>query len=81
MSLVKADMFASSLGVVFNSHDSRYVPFHKWLEENIIDVHEIWCDRNKKCFEGTDVDVAATVQKAQRSTVNFKNASTVLWRH
>jgi len=32
--------FASSLGVVFNLHDSRYVPFHKWLEENIIDVDE-----------------------------------------
>lgn len=32
--------FASSLGVVFNSHDSRYVPFHKWLEKNIIDVDE-----------------------------------------
>jgi len=34
--------------------------------------------RNKKCFEGTDVDVASTVQKEQRSIVNFKSASTVL---
>jgi len=60
------------------------------LEENIIDVdediivhvlalcYEMWCARNKKCFEGIDVDVAATVQKAQRSIVNFKSASTVL---
>jgi len=32
--------FASSLGVVFNSHDSRYIPFNKWLEENIIDLDE-----------------------------------------
>ena len=32
--------FASSLGVIFNSHDSRYVPFLKWLEENIIYVDE-----------------------------------------
>ena len=82
--------FASSLGVVFNSHDSRYVPFHKWLEENIIDVdediivhvlalcYEIWCARNKKCFEGTDVDVVATVQKAQRSIANCNSANTVL---
>jgi hypothetical protein len=75
--------FASSLGVVFNSHDSMYVPFHKWLEENII-VHvltlcyEIWRARNKKCFVGTNVNVAATVQNAQRSIVNFKSASTVL---
>jgi len=38
----------------------------------------IWCARNKKYFEGTDVDVAATVQKAQRSIVNFKRANTVL---
>ncbi|AES69453.1 hypothetical protein MTR_3g030100 [Medicago truncatula] len=36
------------------------------------------CARNKKCFEGTDVDVAATVQKAKRSIVNFKSASMVL---
>jgi len=76
--------------VVFNSHDSRYVPFHKWLEENIIDVdediivhilalcYEIRCARNKKYFEGTDVDVASTVQKAQRPIVNFKSASSVL---
>jgi len=32
--------FAYSLGVVFNSHDSRYVHFHKWFEKNIIDVDE-----------------------------------------
>ena len=76
--------------MVFNLHDSSYVPLHKWLEENIIDVDEdiivhilamcykIWCARNKKCFEREDVDVAATVQKAQRSIVNFKSASTVL---
>jgi len=81
--------FASSLCVIFNSHDSRYVPFHKWLEENIIDVdedivhvmalcYEILCAKNKKCFEGTEVDVATTIQKAQRSIVNFKSASTVL---
>jgi len=82
--------FASSLGVVFNSHESRYVLFHKWLEENIIDVnediivhvlalcYEIWCARNKKCFEEADVDVAATIQKAQRSIVNFKSVSMVL---
>jgi len=31
-----------------------------------------------KSFEGTDVDVAATVQKAHKSIVNFKSASTVL---
>ena len=76
--------------MIFNLHDSKYVPFHKWLKENIIDVdedtivhvlalcYEIWCARNKKCFEGTDVDVVATVQKALRSIVNFKSASTVL---
>jgi len=76
--------------VVFDSHESRYVPFHKWLEKNIIDVdediivhvlalcYEIWCVRNKKCFDGIDVDVTATIQKAQRSIVNFKSASTVL---
>ena len=76
--------------MVFDSHESRYVPFHKWLEKNIIDVnediivhvltlcYEIWCARNKKCFEGIDVDVAATIQKTQRSIVNFKSASTVL---
>jgi len=29
-------------------------------------------------FEGTDVDVAASVQKAQKSIVNFKSASTML---
>jgi len=68
--------FASSLGVVFNSHDSRYVPFHKWLEENSIDVdeniivhilalcYEIWYARNKKCFEGVVVEVVATDKKA-----------------
>jgi len=88
--LVKTNWFASSLDVVFNSHDSRYVPFHKWLEEYTIDVdediivhvlalcYEIWCARNKKSFEETDVDVAFTVQKAQRSIVNFKSASSVL---
>ena len=76
--------------MVFDSHESRYVPFHKWLEKNIIDVdediivhilalcYEIWCARNKKCFEGTDVDVTATIQKAQRSIVNFKSVRTVL---
>jgi len=32
----------------------------------------------RKCFEGTDVDVTVIVQKAQRSIVNFKSASTVL---
>jgi hypothetical protein len=49
------------------------------LEENIIDVdedvivhvmvlcYEIWCARNKECFEETDDDVAATVQKVQIS--------------
>ena len=58
--------------------------------EDIIDVdediivhvlalcYEIWCARNKKCFEGTDVDVASTVQKTQKSIMNFKNASSVL---
>jgi len=58
--------------------------------EDIIDVdediivhvlalcYEIWCARNKKYFEGTDVDVAAIVQKTQRSIENFKSASTVL---
>ena len=40
--------------------------------------YEIWCARNKKCFEGTDVDVATTIQKTQRSIVNFKSASKVL---
>jgi hypothetical protein len=76
--------------VIFNLHNSIYVPFHKWLEKNIIDVNEdiivyvlalcykIWCAKNKKYLEGTDVDVAAIVQKAQRSIVNFKSASTVL---
>ena len=60
------------------------------MEENIIDVdediivqvlalcYEIWCARNKKCFEGAEVDVAATLQKAHRSIGNFKSASTVL---
>jgi hypothetical protein len=60
------------------------------LERNIIDVdediivhvlvlcYEIWCARNKKCFEGTDVDVTVIVQKAHRSIVNFKSANTVL---
>ena len=59
------------------------------MEENIIDVdedivhvmalcYEILCAKNKKCFEGTEVDVATTIQKAQRSIVNFKSASTVL---
>jgi len=88
--LSKQIWFASSLSVVFNSHDSRYIPFRKWLEENIIDVdediivhvlalcYEIWCARNKKCFEGFDVDVTTTVQKVQQSIVNFKSASTVL---
>ena len=76
--------------MVFNSYDSMYVPFQEWLDRNIIDVdediivhilvlcYEIWCARNKKCFEGTNVDVTATVQKAQRSIVNCKSASTVL---
>ena len=41
-------------------------------------MFEISCARNKKCFEGIDVDVAATIQKAQRSIVNFKSASMVL---
>ena len=41
-------------------------------------MFEISCARNKKCFEGIDVDVAATIQKAQRSIVNFKSTSTVL---
>ncbi|AES65486.1 hypothetical protein MTR_2g039980 [Medicago truncatula] len=36
------------------------------------------CTRNNKCFEGTDVDVDDTVQKVQRSIVNFKSVSTVL---
>jgi len=57
--------------MVFNSHDSRYIPCQEWLERNIINVdediivhdltlcYEIWCARNKKCFEGTDVDVTA----------------------
>jgi len=40
--------------------------------------YEIWCARNKKCFEETEVDVAVIVQKAQRFIGNFKNASTVL---
>ena len=78
------------LDVVFNSHNSRYIPFNRWLEDNIIDVDEdiivhilalcykIWCARKKKCFEGIDVDVVATIQKAQRSIVNFKSVGTVL---
>jgi len=81
--------FASSLSVVFNSHDFMYVPFKEWLEKNIINAdediivqvlalrYEIWCTRNKKCFEENDVDVA-TIQKAQKSIVNFKSASTVV---
>jgi len=60
------------------------------LVDNIIDVnediivhvlvlcYEIWCARNKKCFEGTGVDVAATIQKIQRSIVNFNSAGTML---
>jgi len=40
--------------------------------------YEPWRVRNKKCFEGTDVDVTAIVQKAQRSIVNCKSAGTVL---
>jgi len=82
--------FASSLGVVFNSHASRYVPFQEWLKRIIIDenedvivnvlalCYEIWCTRNKKCFEGTEIDVATTVHKAQRSIANFNSANTVL---
>ncbi|AES87498.1 hypothetical protein MTR_4g028260 [Medicago truncatula] len=37
----------------------------------------VWSARNKKCFEGIDVDVA-TVTKAQSSIVNFKSASTTM---
>jgi len=33
----------------------------------------------KKCFEGTEIDVATTVHKAQRSIVNFNSANTVLF--
>ena len=40
--------------------------------------YEIWCARNKKYIKRTDVDVAATIQKAQRSIVIFKSGSTVL---
>jgi len=32
--------FASSLGVVFNLNDSKYVRFQEWLERNIIDDDE-----------------------------------------
>jgi len=34
--------FASFLGVVFNSHASRYTPFQfqEWLKRNIIDANE-----------------------------------------
>ena len=83
--------FASSLGVVFNMHDPKYVPFLEWLERNIIDVdediivhvlalwYEIRCARNKKFFEGTDIDATTIVQKAQRSIVNFKSDSTMLF--
>jgi len=65
--------------VIFNSHDSKYVPFQEWLKRNIIEVdedfiihvlvlcYEIWYARNKKCFEGIDVDVVVIVQKAQKS--------------
>jgi hypothetical protein len=82
--------FASSLGIVFNLHEPRYVPFSEWLKRNIIDAdediivhvlafcYEIWCARNKKCFEGTYVDVTVIVQKTQRSIVNFKSANTTL---
>lgn len=61
-------MFASPLGLIFNWHDYRHVPFHEWLERNIIDAYEnvivqvlalryeIWYARNKKCFETIDVD-------------------------
>jgi len=57
------------------------------LEKNIINVeediivhvlalrYEIWCARNKKCFEGIDV---ATVQNAQIYILNLKSASTVM---
>jgi len=67
--------FGSSLGVAFNSHASRYVPFQEWLKTNIIDTnedsivnmlalcYEILCTRNKKCFEGTKIDMAVTMQK------------------
>ena len=51
-------------------------------EDIIVNVlalcYEIWCTRNKKCFEGVEIDVEATVQKAQRSIVNYNSASTVL---
>jgi hypothetical protein len=40
--------------------------------------YEIRRARNKKCFEGTHVDVNTIVQKAQRSISNFKKASGVL---
>jgi len=72
------------------SHAFRYIPFRKWLKRNIIDAnmdiivnvlalcYEIWCTRNNECFDGAEIDVAATVQKAQRSIVNFNNASIVL---
>ncbi|KEH38161.1 hypothetical protein MTR_2g061390 [Medicago truncatula] len=83
------DVVSKSLSEEFEGLHG-YVPFRKWLEENIIDVdediivhvlalcYEIWCARNKKCFEGADVDVTTTVQKAQRSIMNFKSVSTVL---
>jgi hypothetical protein len=41
-------------------------------------VYEIWCTRNKKCFEGTEIDVATTVHKARRSIANFNSANTML---
>ena len=76
--------------MIFNPQDSRYVPFLEWLQTNVIDAdedvivhvltmcYEIWCARNKICFDGTDVNVVANVQKAQKSIVIFKSASTVL---
>jgi len=80
------------LDVVFNSHNSRYIPFNRWLEDNIIDVDEdiivhilalcykIWCARKKKCFEGIDVDVVATIQKAQRSILILIASGQCCWR-
>jgi hypothetical protein len=40
--------------------------------------YEIWCTRNKKCLEGIEIDVATTIQKAQRSIANFNSANMVL---
>jgi len=43
-------------------------------------MYKIWCTRNKKCFAGIDVDVVATIQKAQRSILILIASGQCCWR-